>query len=124
MTCAVVGGKVPLGVGGLQLLVCFLKLRLLDGQVQNDNSHDHDHRDDEEQRAVADVFHALRFGRRVQHGGQPQVQDAADRAHQVDDGVCAAAQRLGGDVGHQGHSRGAVGAHGHQQQAQHHDKQH
>ena len=124
MAGAVVSGKVPLGMSGFQLLVFCFQLGLLDGQIQNDHRHDHDHRDDEEQRPVADMLHALGFGRRVQHSRQPQVQNAAHGAHQVDDGVGTAAQGLGGHVGHQGHGGGAVGAHGHQQQPQHDNEQH
>ena len=124
MPGAVVGGKVPFGMRRLQRLVFRLQLGFLDGQVQNQHRRDHDHRNNKEQRAIADVRQPLGFGRVIQHRRQTQVQDAAHGTHQVDDGVGAAAQRLGRDVGHQGDRRRTVGTHRNQQQPQHHDKQH
>ena len=124
MALPVIGSKVPFGVGSLQLLVFRLELRLLDGQVENQNSRDHDKRNDEEERAVADMRQPVGFGGGVQHRRKPQIQDTAHGAHQIDDGIGAAAQRFGGDIGHQRHSGGTIGAHRHQQQAQHHDKDH
>ena len=53
-----------------------------------------------------------------------QIQHAAHRAHEVNDGVGPGAQGLGGHVGHEGHRRRAVGAHGDEQQAQHDNKAH
>ena len=47
----------------------------------------------------------------VEHGGNPQVDDAAHGTHEVDDRVCGRAQRLGRAVGHKRHGRAAVGAH-------------
>ena len=60
----------------------------------------------------------------IQHAGNKQVQNAAHGAHEVDDGIGTAAQRLGGDIGHEGDRRRAVGAHGNQQQSQHGNEQH
>ena len=58
-----------------------------------------------------------------QHCRQRQIQNAADRAHQVDDGVAAAAQGLRGHIRHQRNCRGAVHAHRNKQQRQHRDEQ-
>ena len=124
MAGAVVGGQVPLGVGGLELPVFLPELRLPDGQVQNCHRRDHDHRDDEEQRAIADMPDPLGFGHRIHQRRQPQIQNAAHGPHQVDDGICTAAQRLRGHVGHQRHRGRAIGAHGNQQQPQHYNEQH
>ena len=67
------------------------------------------------------VFHLIRG---VEDGGDAEIEHPAHGAHQVDDGVGPGAQGLGGDVRHQGHRRGAVGAHGHQEATQHHDEGH
>ena len=53
-----------------------------------------------------------------QKPGHGQRKDAAQRAHQIDDGVSLAAQGLGGHVRHQRHGRRTIGAHGDQQQPQ------
>ena len=66
----------------------------------------------------------LGFGHRIHQRRQPQIQNAAHGPHQVDDGICTAAQRLRGHVGHQRHRRRAIGAHGNQQQTQHYNEQH
>ena len=72
MAGAIVGGQVPLGVGGLELPVFLPELRLPDGHVQNCHRRDHDHRDDEEQRAVADMPDPLGFGHRIHQRRQPR----------------------------------------------------
>ena len=56
-------------------------------------------------------------GFRYQRGNQDQGNHAANRAHQVDDGIRLGAQRLGRNVGHQGNGRGTVAAHGNQRNA-------
>ena len=48
---------------------------------------------------------------RIQKSRDDEVYDAAESAHQVDDCICAAAQRLGSHIGHQGDSRTSVSAH-------------
>ena len=60
----------------------------------------------------------------VEQDADAQVEHAAHRPHQVDDGVTLGAQGFGGDIGHQGHGGGTVGAHGDEQQPQHNDKAH
>ena len=66
----------------------------------------------------------LGFGHRIHQRRQSQIQNAAHGPHQVDDGICTAAQRLRGYVGHQRHRGRAIGAHGNQQQTQHYNEQH
>ena len=70
------------------------------------------------------MVQALGLGRGVQRRRHPQVEHAAHRAHEIDDGVGLGAQGLGRHVGHQGHRRRAVGAHGDEQQPQHNHKAH
>ena len=64
----------------------------------------------------------LHLGVGVHYRGHDEIEQAAHSAHKIDDGVTLGAQRLGGNIGHEGHGGGTVGAHGHQQQAQHDDK--
>ena len=68
------------------------------------------------------MVEAQSLGVGIHDGSYTQIDDAAHGAHQVDDGVALGAQGLGGDVGHEGHGRGAVGAHGNEQQTQYDDE--
>ena len=119
---AVVLGQVPFRVLFLQRLVFQRQLRLPDGEQQHHHRHRHNARHNEEQGLVVHVLQSPGLFRGIEDHAYAQVDHAAHRAHQVDDGVALGAQGLGGDVGHQGHRRGAVGAHGDEQQAQHNDK--
>ena len=112
--------QVVLGVLALVFLLLFYQLRLVDKEHDNGRCRRHNACHNGEQREEADIGLALYM---VQEGGDQQIQDTAHRAHQIDDGVGLGAQRLGGDIRHQGHGRAAIGAHGNQQQAQHADKQ-
>ena len=60
------------------------------------------------------------LGGRVQQGGKSQIENASYGAHEVDHGVCLAAQGLWGHVRHQGHGRGTVEAPGDQEKPQSH----
>ena len=122
MAAAVVLGEVPFGVLLLERLIFRRELRLLDCEEQDGDGDEHDGRDDDEQRLVVDVVQPGRLRIGIEDRGHAEIEDAADCAHQVDDGVRARAQGLGRDVGHEGDRRGAIGAHGDEQQTQHDDE--
>ena len=58
----------------------------------------------------------------IQYRRDDQVENAAQRSHQVDDRVCPAAEGFGRHVGHQRHRGAAVGSHRDQQQAEDDDE--
>ena len=101
-----------------------MQLFLTDGGKQHADRNRHNARHDGEQRQVVHVLQAGHPAGGIQHTGDDQVQDTAHGAHQVDDGIGAAAQGLGGQVGHQGDRRGTVGAHGDEKKSQNGNKQH
>ena len=116
--------QVPLWVLLFQGLVGGGELGLPHGEKHDHHRHRHDEGDHQEQGLVVDVVQPSHLAGGVHHRGDGQVQDAAHRAHEVDDGVGLRAQGFGGDVRHEGHRRGAVHPHGHQQQGQHDDEGH
>ena len=89
MAAAVVLGEVPFGVLLLERLIFRRELRLLDCEEEDRDGDEHDGRDDDEQRLVVDVVQPGRFRIGIEDRGHAEVEDAADRAHQVDDGVRA-----------------------------------
>ena len=106
----------------LQRAVLFGQPLFLHRQRQHKHRYCHNQRHDDKQRLIIHMSrHLARRG--VQHCRQRQIQNAADRAHQVDDGIAAAAQGLRGHIRHQRHRRGAVHAHRNKQQRQHRDEQ-
>ena len=121
---AVILRQVPLGMLGFQRLILRGELGLPDGQEQDGHRRRHDGADHQEEGLIVDVDQVFHLIRGVEDGGDAEIEHAAHGAHQVDDGVGPGAQGLGGDVRHQGHRRGAVGAHGNQEPAQHHDEGH
>ena len=109
---------------GFQLHVFLMQLLLPNGGKQNADRNCHDTRYNNKQRQIVDMLETRNTAGGIQDAGNKQVQNAAHGAHQIDDGIGAAAQRLGGDIGHEGDRRRAVGAHGDQQQTQHGNEQH
>ncbi len=121
---AVVLRQIPLRMLLLQGAVGRRQPGLPDGQQHDGHCRQHDEGDDDEQGLVVDVVQPLGFGAWIEHRRHTQVQHAAHRAHEVDNGVGLAPQGLGGHVRHQRHRRGAVGAHGDEQKPQDDDKAH
>ena len=60
----------------------------------------------------------------VHDRGNAEIDDAAERAHEIDDGVCLAAQGLGRDIRHQCDRRRPVCTHRHEQQPENDDEGH
>ena len=114
-------GQVVLGVGVLIAPLLRHQLGFVHAQQNDGKGGQHDAPHNGEQRQVGNVHIRGCF---VQKCGNNQVNDAAQSAHQVDDGVGLGAQGLGGDVGHQRHGGAAVGTHGDQQNAQADDEAH
>ncbi len=119
---AVVLGEVPLGVLLLQLLLLGDELGLLYRQKQYGYSDEHDRGNDHEQGLIVDMSKTLDLAVGIHDRRNAEVDNAAERAHEVYYSVALAAQGLGGDIRHQGDSGRAVGAHGDEQQAEHDDK--
>ena len=109
---------------GFQRHIFFVQFFLPDGGKQNTDRNGHNARHDGKERQIIDVLQAGHAAGGIQHTGDKQVQNATDRAHQVNDGIGAAAQGLGGDIRHEGHRRGTIGAHGDEQKAQYGNEQH
>ena len=116
--------KLLLGMRGLILLLRRRELRLVRREVQHDDRNRHQHRHHDEKRAVVHVRGPCRLAVGIQHRCRGEVQNAAHRAHQVDDGVRARAQGLGRHVGHQRYRGRAIRPHRHEQQPQRDDEQH
>ena len=95
------------------------QLRLIHQEHDHQQRPHHDAAHNGKQREIGTIHIALCL---VQEGGNEQIDNAAQSAHQVDHGVGLGPQGLGGHIGHQGHRRGPVGAHGNEQQAQHADE--
>ena len=89
IAAAVVLGEVPLGMLRLERARLRGELRLLHRQEQHRDAHEHDGGNDEEKRLIVDVGEARDLGVRVHHRRDSQIDDAADGAHEVDDGVRA-----------------------------------
>ena len=68
------------------------------------------------------MLHTGSFGVGIEHRRNTEIQNAADRAHQIDDGVRTRAQRLWRHVWHERNSGSAVRSHGDEQQAEDDDK--
>ena len=107
------GGQVVLRVGFLVLFLLRYQLRLVDAEHDDGQRHKHDAAHNSEQGQVGDIDIG---GGLIQEGGDDQVNDAAQSAHQVDDGIGLGAQGLGGHVGHQCHGGRTVSTHGDKQQ--------
>ena len=118
----VILGKIPFGMLRFQRAGLFDQFRLLYGQEQNADSYEHQAGDRDEQRLIVDMIQSRRFRVRIHDSGNAEVDDTADRAHQVDDRVRFGTERLGRDIRHQSDCRGAIGSHCDQQQPQNHDK--
>ena len=90
---------------------------LPDGEKKRHHRDDHDRRHRQEQ---GHVIGPARFGH--EDADHHQRENAAQSAHQIDHGIGLAAQGLGRQVGHQGHGRRPVKAHGQQHRAQSDEK--
>ena len=117
-------GELLLGMRGLIFLFRRGKLRLVRRKVEDGDREGHQHRHHDEKRPVVHVRKPRRLAVGIEDRGRDEIQNAADRAHEVDDGVCARAQGLGRHVRHQRHRGRAVRAHRHEQQPQRHDEEH
>ena len=91
-----------------------------DGQSKHGHRQQHQNGNEEKQ---GGVILAPRGVARDQQARGGQGKDAAQRAHEVDDGVALAAQGLGGDIRHERHGGRAVDAHGQEQKRQRAHKQ-
>ena len=111
-----------LNAQGHGLLLHFVgPLLFPDGEHENHQRRQHDGRNDGE---IAGVAHqGVADGGGGEHHAQSQHQNAAGRAHEVDDGVGLGAQRLQGHVGHQGHRRGPEHGHRNQDDQQQNDEE-
>ena len=118
MAAAVVLREVPFGVLLFKRLIFRRELRLLDRKEEHGDGDEHDGRDDDEQRLIVHMLHTRGLGVGIKHSRDAEIQNAADRAHQIDDGVRARAQGLGRDVGH----GRTVRSHGDEQQAEDDDE--
>ena len=114
-------GQVVLGVGVLIAPLLRHQLGFVHAQQNDGKGGQHDAPHNGEQGQVGNVHIRGCF---VQKCGNNQVNNAAQGAHQVDDGIGLGAQGLWGDVGHQRHGGAAVSTHGGQQDSQTDDKAH
>ena len=97
-------------------------LRLPNGEQEDHQSREHNGGDNGK---IGGVAHkGVAHGGRGEHHAQHQDQNAAGRAHKVDDGVGFTSQGLYGDIRHQRHRRGAEGSHTHQNHQQQNDEEH
>ena len=113
-----------LGMRGLVFLLRRGELRLVRRKVEHGDGNRHQHRHYNEKRPVVHVRKPRRLAVGIEDRGHDEIQDTADRAHEVDDRVCTRAQGLGRHVRHQRYRRRAVCAHRHEQQTQRHDEEH
>ena len=100
------------------------KLRLTDREIQHQHGNRHQRGDHDEKRLVIHMRKPCGLFVGVHHRRDGEIEDAAHRAHEIDDGVGLGAQRLGRHIGHERHRGRTVGAHHHQQQSQRHHEQH
>ena len=114
-------GQIVFRVSVLVALLLRYQLRLVHAEHDDRKGGQHNAPHDGEQGQVGNVHIRGCF---VQKCGNNQVDDAAQGAHQVDDGVGLGTQGLWGDVGHQRHGGAAVSTHGGQQDSQTDDKAH
>ncbi len=121
LLCGDVGGDRLLQTVFGSVLFHFCRpLLFLDGEKEQHEAQQHDGANCQH---VAGVGHIFILGG-GEHHAQNQNQNTACGTRQVDHGVGLGAQRLHGDVGHQGNGGGAEGGHGDQHHQKGGDKAH
>ncbi len=126
MPGGVLDREVPFRVRRLERLIFRRQLRLLDRQKQHADRDEHDGRHDHKQRLIVHApargLDGLEPRLRIEHRRDGQVQNAAHRAHQIDDRVALRAQRLRRHVRHQRHRWRPIRPHRDEKQTQHNDE--
>ena len=122
VAAAVVLRKVPFRVLLFKRLIFRRELRLPDREEEHGDGDEHNGRHNDKQRLIVHMSQTGGLGVGIEHRRNAEIQNAADRAHQIDDGVRTRAQRLWRHVGHEGDGGSAVRSHGDEQQAEDDDK--
>ena len=122
MAAAVVLRKVPFGVLLFKRLVFRRELRLPDREEEHGDGDEHNGRHNDKQRLIVHMIQTGGLGVGVEHRRNAEIQNAADCAHQINDGVRARTQGLWRHVWHEGDGGSAVRSHGDEQQAENNDE--
>ena len=111
MAAAVVLRKVPFRVLLFKRLIFRRELRFPDREEEHGDGDEHNGRHNDKQRLIVHMIQTGGLGVGIEHRRNAEIQNAADRAHQIDDGVRTRAQRLWRHVGHEGDGGSAVRSH-------------